>query len=242
MPMGWDTKIKTELGSSTSSTKDSKGENDGVGIRLASRANCCAFRFGIDTSMEALCGSSSTNSENTNNNNNQTTTVYRPPGIGAVELTANLRSRFFALPYGDQTLSLSKAVFDFVGGYPDQCLMEDYELVGLLRRRASVMAKLTSTNGTAVAIGSDGVLEQERLGIVPGDPALCSPRRWQKFGVLYVTYTNSKLVRTYGKDEMREDCGPDGLYRRYYGRDPPKRSEDVSPWEKDLKVLLLSSS
>ncbi|WP_424984454.1 TIGR04283 family arsenosugar biosynthesis glycosyltransferase [Microbulbifer sp. S227A] len=47
---------------------------------------------------------------------------------------ANLRSRLFGLPYGDQGLLLLRTVHDRVGGYPDQPLMEDVALVRALPR------------------------------------------------------------------------------------------------------------
>ncbi|MEX3314797.1 TIGR04283 family arsenosugar biosynthesis glycosyltransferase [Sulfitobacter sp. PS-8MA] len=47
---------------------------------------------------------------------------------------ANLRSRF-GLPYGDQGLLLTRALYDAVGGYPDQPLMEDVALARALRGR-----------------------------------------------------------------------------------------------------------
>lgn len=48
---------------------------------------------------------------------------------------ANLRSRLFGLPYGDQGLLLSRRDHDAAGGYPDQPLMEDVALVRALERR-----------------------------------------------------------------------------------------------------------
>lgn len=47
---------------------------------------------------------------------------------------ANLRSRLFALPYGDQGLLLPVADYARAGGYPDQPLMEDVALVRALGR------------------------------------------------------------------------------------------------------------
>ena len=47
---------------------------------------------------------------------------------------ADLRSRFTQLPYGDQALFVRRDVFDGVGGFPDQPLMEDLELSLRLRR------------------------------------------------------------------------------------------------------------
>jgi rSAM/selenodomain-associated transferase 2 len=45
------------------------------------------------------------------------------------------RSRLFALPYGDQGLLLSKALYESVGGYRPLPLMEDVDLVRRLGRR-----------------------------------------------------------------------------------------------------------
>lgn len=44
---------------------------------------------------------------------------------------ANLRSRMFALPYGDQGLLIPRVLYDQCGGYPEIPLMED---VALIRR------------------------------------------------------------------------------------------------------------
>ena len=55
-----------------------------------------------------------------------------------VEMCVFLRCLFFNLPYGDQTLSLGVEEFRFLGGFPDQCIMEDYVLVDLLRHRSAL--------------------------------------------------------------------------------------------------------
>ncbi|MGB1208523.1 MAG: TIGR04283 family arsenosugar biosynthesis glycosyltransferase, partial [Paracoccaceae bacterium] len=47
---------------------------------------------------------------------------------------ANLRSRWFGLPYGDQGLLMCKARYDRVGGYRDIPLMEDVAMAHALRR------------------------------------------------------------------------------------------------------------
>lgn len=58
---------------------------------------------------------------------------------------ANLRSRLFGLPYGDQGLLVSRAVYDAAGGYPEIPLMEDVALARRLGRR-----RLTRLAGEAV--------------------------------------------------------------------------------------------
>jgi rSAM/selenodomain-associated transferase 2 len=62
-------------------------------------------------------------------------------GSGAarfIETGANLRTRIFALPYGDQGLLISRALYDETGGYPDQPLFEDVALIRKLGRKRFV--------------------------------------------------------------------------------------------------------
>ncbi|MEM7058846.1 MAG: TIGR04283 family arsenosugar biosynthesis glycosyltransferase [Pseudomonadota bacterium] len=46
---------------------------------------------------------------------------------------ANLRSRLFGLPYGDQGLLIPRTLYDQTGGYPEIPLMEDVAIVRRLR-------------------------------------------------------------------------------------------------------------
>jgi len=98
--------------------------------------------------------------------------------------------------------------------------MEDYELVALLRKRSVLLPKL-------------GISDREQVYIIGGQPALCSPRRWVKFGTLYVTWMNSKFVSLYAGGLC-----PDDLFRLYYGGSPPKRDNELSPWEIELEAML----
>ncbi|KAL3927894.1 MAG: hypothetical protein SGBAC_012887 [Bacillariaceae sp.] len=168
-------------------------------------ANACAFSFAIDTSTIRI-------NVDKKGNHKDNRDDYFPPGIRAVERTANWRSKWFHLPYGDQCLSVPSYVFGYVGGYPHQCLMEDYELVRLLRQRVSSMP--------------------EELKILDL-PARCHVRRWQKFGVLYVTMTNSKLVNLYSRQHMTAD----ELFAIYYGMDPEGKNDPI-PWEVELEEFL----
>lgn len=52
---------------------------------------------------------------------------------------ADLRSRYSGLPYGDQALFVRRAVFERLGGFPDQPLMEDLELSRRLRRVGKIV-------------------------------------------------------------------------------------------------------
>lgn len=161
------------------------------------RSNACAFRFGIDRSGFPQS--------------------YRPPGIDAIEFTANVRCWLWSLPYGDQCLCVPAVVFRHLGGFPYQPIMEDYELVSLLRRRA--------------ALASQFQLSQERLVILK-DKARCSPRRWQRFGVLYVTYLNSLLVTRYEQGFLSSN----DIYHIYYNSF--LNHTNPSPWEHTLQSLL----
>ena len=59
---------------------------------------------------------------------------------------ANLRSRLFALPYGDQGLLLPRQEYLRAGGYPDQPLMEDVVLVRALRPRPVLLPATALTS------------------------------------------------------------------------------------------------
>lgn len=52
---------------------------------------------------------------------------------------ANWRTRALGLPYGDQGLLLSRALYDAVGGYPEQPLMEDVAIARALKGRVATL-------------------------------------------------------------------------------------------------------
>ena len=92
--------------------------------------------------------------------------------------------------------------------------MEDYELISLLRHRRLAC--------------------QEQLAILPLS-AYCGPRRWQAFGVFYVTFTNSRCVRAYADGVLT----PDQLYEIYYGCSGTDVTvPNKSPWEVELERFL----
>lgn len=66
----------------------------------------------------------------------RTWTVPDSPGHPLAPLLhlADLRSRYTGLPYGDQALFVRAGVFERVGGFPQQPLMEDLEVSRRLRR------------------------------------------------------------------------------------------------------------
>ncbi len=67
---------------------------------------------------------------------------FRASGLGPAWVAgwANLRSRLFSLPYGDQGLLVRRQDYLSAGGYPDQPLMEDVALVRALPRAALLRA------------------------------------------------------------------------------------------------------
>ncbi len=95
------------------------------------------------------------------------------PGFSyrAIECMANLRSRFLRLPYGDQGLFATRAMYDAAGGYGPLPLMEDVDMVRRLAR-----------------LGRVAIVE---------DAALTSARRWKREGVLYGTLRNWTLMVLY---------------------------------------------
>lgn len=62
-----------------------------------------------------------------------------------VEVWANLRTRVFGLPYGDQGLLVPRRAYDAAGGYPDIPLMEDVALVRALGRIDLLPCALTTS-------------------------------------------------------------------------------------------------
>ncbi len=60
---------------------------------------------------------------------------------------ANRRTRWLALPYGDQGLLVSRALYDEIGGYRDIPLMEDVALVRAIgRKRLAILSATARTN------------------------------------------------------------------------------------------------
>lgn len=86
-----------------------------------------------------------------------------------VEWVANLRAR--VLPYGDQALFLWAETFRACGGFPDQPLLEDVELVRRVRRLGRLVLLPTVATTTA--------------------------RRWQRLGVVRTTLVNQLVLLGY---------------------------------------------
>ncbi|WP_299627343.1 TIGR04283 family arsenosugar biosynthesis glycosyltransferase [uncultured Tateyamaria sp.] len=59
---------------------------------------------------------------------------------------ANLRARVFGLPYGDQGLLISRRLYDAVGGFPNQPLMEDVALARALKGQLVALDAIAVTS------------------------------------------------------------------------------------------------
>lgn len=70
-------------------------------------------------------------------------------GLGArwVAGWANLRAKWFDLPYGDQALLLPRALYDLVGGFADQPLMEDVAMARALKGKLRAIPLSVRTSG-----------------------------------------------------------------------------------------------
>ncbi len=92
-------------------------------------------------------------------------------GLRLVELGVNMRSRIFALPYGDQAIFLIAKLFHELGGFADLPIMEDFELICRLRRRG-------------------------QIAIIP-IPVVTSKRRWQRLGIIQTILINQVAITAY---------------------------------------------
>ncbi|MBN3951833.1 MAG: TIGR04283 family arsenosugar biosynthesis glycosyltransferase [Nostoc sp.] len=88
-----------------------------------------------------------------------------------VEWGVNARSHFYQMPYGDQAIFLTKAVFQQIGGFPELPIMEDFELMRRLKRTGCIVIILT--------------------------PVVTSARRWLQKGVFKTTLLNQLVIIAY---------------------------------------------
>ena len=111
-------------------------------------------------------------------------------GLRLIEGLANIRSRLFHLPYGDQGLFVTADLFRRVGGFPELPIMDDVVFVRRLKRRG-------------------------RIAIAPCS-TLTSDRRWRRLGILRTTLVNQVVLAAFflGVDPARLA----GWYRGLAGR------------------------
>lgn len=101
------------------------------------------------------------------------------------EWVSNMRVRCAGIPFGDQGMFLTRALYDAVGGMPDMPLMEDYELALRLRARGLRPVQLASE-------------------------VWASPRRFEEGGPLRVALQMRGMRRLY-----RQGADPAELNRMY---------------------------
>lgn len=85
-----------------------------------------------------------------------------------IEDGVNIRSRYFRLPYGDQALFMYRQTYESVGGFSNQPIMEDIDLIQRLKKKGKI--ELTSSQ------------------------VLTSARRWQNKGILRTLLINQIML------------------------------------------------
>ncbi|KPJ74973.1 MAG: glycosyltransferase [Deltaproteobacteria bacterium SG8_13] len=107
-----------------------------------------------------------------------------------MERVANLRSRYARMPYGDQGIFVSAALFDELGGFADMPIMEDFEFIRRLQKKG-------------------------RIEIIPA-VARTSARRWLSVGIWRTWWINQIMVAGFylGVSPQRLAA----FYRRAKGR------------------------
>ncbi len=97
---------------------------------------------------------------------------------------ANIRSRLFGLPYGDQGLLISRRLYDEVGGYRPMPLMEDVALARALRGRLRCLGKAVTTSAE----------RYERTGYWRR-----GWRNWGCLGLYFLGVSPDRIAETYRK-------------------------------------------
>lgn len=95
-------------------------------------------------------------------------TDLKGPLIAVIEFTANLRSKYLQIPYGDQGLFIRKHLFDAAGGFPAVPIAEDLLFV----RRLSKLGLIATVSAEAITSG----------------------RRWQTLGPFRTFFVNQVIV------------------------------------------------
>jgi rSAM/selenodomain-associated transferase 2/rSAM/selenodomain-associated transferase 1 len=79
------------------------------------------------------------------------------PAMRLMALGANLRSRLFRLPYGDQALFVRRANFHEAGGFPKTPIMEDVAFVQTMKKRGRISilpSRITTSSRRYKAMGT----------------------------------------------------------------------------------------
>ncbi|VAW41411.1 Glycosyl transferase, family 2 [hydrothermal vent metagenome] len=92
-------------------------------------------------------------------------------GLRLVEWGVGLRSRLLQMVYGDQAIFVRREVFHQAGGFADQTILEDLDLIRRLRRLG-------------------------RIRVAPA-AVVTSARRWQRLGIIRTTLLNQVMLAGY---------------------------------------------
>ena len=90
------------------------------------------------------------------------------PAMRFITVCANLRSRLFQLPYGDQAIFVERDAFLKLKMFPELPIMEDYVFIKKAKRHGRIA--------------------------VLNDAVITSARRWQRLGVIRTTLINQLVV------------------------------------------------
>lgn len=91
--------------------------------------------------------------------------------LSLVTKIVNLRSRFLSLPYGDQGFFITKNNFNYLGGFADLPIMEDFNFIQKAKRYGKIL--------------------------IADSAVITSPRRWQKLGIIKTTVINQLIIIGY---------------------------------------------
>ncbi len=80
--------------------------------------------------------------------------------LRCVECTANWRSRWLQMPFGDQAIFLKRQSFEDIGGFPDIPLMEDLEMVRKLRQKGRIVILPSFVRTSPRRYQRDGTLKR----------------------------------------------------------------------------------
>jgi hypothetical protein len=93
------------------------------------------------------------------------------PGLELIARAANWRARWLQMPYGDQAIFMQRDTFWGLGGFAPLAIMEDFEIIRRLKKRA-------------------------RVRLAPGC-AVTSARRWQQHGVVATWLCNQWMIAAF---------------------------------------------
>ncbi len=91
--------------------------------------------------------------------------------LNLVKWGANTRSGLFQLPYGDQSIFLTKNIFNQTGGFPEIAIMEDFALIKRLQQLGRIAIATSEVKTSA--------------------------RRWQRLGIVKTTLVNQMMILGY---------------------------------------------